>query len=234
MASAFDPDTGKQWRDRKGRFNRRGTFVAVNRRLIKRRGFRVPKDVERVRVNRERHKRKPWRDKAGEINSRGTYKLIEGSLVKLKGFHNARRLADEEGEALDTEVTVPETPDGFRREASGRPGGEIFTLFRAGGTFGTDVDEYDENLFWGEVEEFGVPAQFYSHHGLFLGQIRWEGRVPLDTLISRLNGTLQFRGAETVGFDFRNTYPRWSYKYQVVEKIGPERRILTLIEDSRG
>lgn len=238
------------WRDRFGRFNPRGHYKAVNGRLVKRRGIRSPSAINPTTISDEAHPDKPWRDRFGRFNPRGTYKAISGSLVKLKGFRKPHAVTDQE--ALDPTPSglppgpherapgaragpSPERPDATVDERrTSRKGATYATYFRALGTFANNADVYNRDLIYSDVDEIGAPAAWYSNQGLILGQVKWRGIVALEELLDRLNLALQFAGEEIAGFDFRNVYPVWSFKYQVVEFLGPTERVIKEFQDSRG
>lgn len=84
-----------------------------------------------------------------------------------------------------------------------------------------------------EDEGYAVPGAFFSNQGSLLGRVKWNGIIPLETLIGRLNFQLQFLGEEANDFDFRQAYSSWSYKYQVIESIGPTDRVVEFQQDRR-
>lgn len=79
--------------------------------------------------------------------------------------------------------------------------------------------------------EFNVPLAFASNHEAILGQVVWDGIVPLVALLEELNINLQAFGSEVPGFDFRDVYPIWSYKYKIVETIAGEDFVVFETED---
>jgi hypothetical protein len=85
-----------------------------------------------------------------------------------------------------------------------------------------------------DLEEYGAPAAFYSNQSGILGQVRWGGIIPLEVLIDKLNLKLQFVGEESRDFDFRSAYSQWTYRYQVVESIGPPELKNDTIVESRS
>lgn len=127
-----------------------------------------------------------------------------------------------------TPVPTPVAPPTTRR------GARYSTWFRAMGTMGSAADlkdPYLQNLLEDNLEEFGAPAQFYSNQGGLLGQVKFAGRVPLEVLIDRLNLALQFVGEESRDFDFRIAYRRWSYRYQIIETLGPTDHVIEEASD---
>lgn len=97
------------------------------------------------------------------------------------------------------------------------------TWFRAVGTMGS-LDEmrggHSPDLMRDDIEDAPAAAAFYSNEGTVLGRVKWDGIRPLDELIADLNTKLQYEGEEVRGFDFRDVYERWEYRYQVVETFG--------------
>lgn len=65
------------------------------------------------------------------------------------------------------------------------------------------------------------PGAFHSNEGLFLGQVNFEGYVPLETLQKLLNQSLQLRDRKGDLKDYRDVYKNWSWKYQVFRKRYP-------------
>lgn len=69
------------------------------------------------------------------------------------------------------------------------------------------------------------PGVWASNEGLFLGQVKFPGRVKLTTLMRLLNVSLNLvRGGKI--FDFRRVYKRWEMKYQIYSRTGDEKPIL--------
>ena len=119
-------------------------------------------------------------------------------------------------------------------EGFGRKGVKEFTYFRAQGTVG-ELDVYQAELFDEVIDDdTGVYlGSFFSNQPGVLGQVKFNGRIDVDEMIGMLNDALQPRGERTEGFDFRNVYPQWRYKWQVVETLGPSVRIVAFEEDGR-
>jgi len=120
----------------------------------------------------------------------------------------------------------------FEEEGFGRPGVKRFTYFRAQGTIG-DLDDYQAELFFEALPEFPAMSSWFSNQSGLFGQVKFEGDIPADEMLSMLNQRLQFRGEEFEGFDFREVYPQWRYKYQVVEFLGGNARVVRFEEDGR-
>lgn len=136
----------------------------------------------------------------------------------------------------DTPIDLP-IPAGMRVEKpSGRSGARFFTHFKAFGTVGAlaDMRQVESpDLLNEDLEDFNAPAAFYSNQSGILGQARWNGIVPLDVLIERLNDQLQFSGEGSKRFDFREVYPHWEYRYQVTEVLGDERHVIAFEKKRR-
>lgn len=102
------------------------------------------------------------------------------------------------------------------------------TYFKAFGTMGDSNDMRmggSPSILREDIEEQAAPAAFYSNQSGILGKVKWEGRVSLDTIIAELNEHLQYLGEENKGFDFREVYRHWEYRYQVVRFVGKEQTI---------
>lgn len=64
------------------------------------------------------------------------------------------------------------------------------------------------------------PRAFYTNSGLMgFGRTKWPGVKPLEELIDELNFTLNIVDKNGRHRDFRSVYPRWSYRWIVVEKL---------------
>lgn len=64
------------------------------------------------------------------------------------------------------------------------------------------------------------PFAFYSNQGIGLGRVKFDGQVPVETLIARLNKNLYIFDRKGRGpIDFRAAYPRWEYTYFVIEQV---------------
>lgn len=128
-------------------------------------------------------------------------------------------------------------PDGTR--AAGRDlersGVRYFTWFRAAGSMGEGSfkDLYREFGADSIAEEISAPTIWFSNQSALLGQVRFDGVVPLDVLFARLNSGLQFVGEETPHFDFRREYSTWSWKYQVEERVGVRTSIIVSQSEER-
>jgi hypothetical protein len=131
----------------------------------------------------------------------------------------------------------PVTPAPTRTaRPTGRAGAKLTTWFKALGTTGSISDmrgAESPDLLSQDLEDFAAPRAWYSNQGGLLGRVRWQGEIGLEILIDRLNIALQFAGEESGDFDFRVAYPRWEYRYQIIETIGPTSRVLSEIKDSR-
>lgn len=244
------------WRDSRGRFNPRGHFQAVGKALVRLRGPTRKKRGKKL----PRAKQPPkWRTKTGKLSARGTYLKVGKSLIKYRGFKTRKILSSgprraapprrrraarvepappvEEAPEIEPVSLVGPVSKPTVKPPSGRAGATYYTYFRAFGTFGSraemtgrdspDVLDYD-------VDEIDAPAAFYSNQSGIMGQVRWEGIVGLSELIARLNARLQYAESRSDGFDFRDEYPVWSYRWHVVEKIGPTTRVIDEHSDSRG
>lgn len=60
------------------------------------------------------------------------------------------------------------------------------------------------------------PSAFYSNEGLFLGQVKFSGKVALGDLFLMLNRSLNLYDRRGKLNDFRRVYRNWSWKYQIV------------------
>ena len=226
------------WRTKDGRFNRRGWFLAIQGQLVQKRG---PGQGPQPRIRKPKPPR--FYTKDGRLSKRGYYIKRRGKLVRFRGLRKPKPESVVGKPDLSPDIRAG-PPSRVARDEVGIPaptldlglterkGATYKTYFRAKGTFG-DITEESPQLLFDDVEEIGAPAAFYSNHGAILGQVRWDGIVPLETLIRRLNGALQYLGEETRGFDFREAYPSWSYGYRVIEFLGPSKRVVTLVEDAR-
>lgn len=79
--------------------------------------------------------------------------------------------------------------------------------------FDTDVEN--------EEEGYAVPGIFYSNQGHILGQVKFDGIIPVEDLIAMCNDKIQFLGEEAPEFDFRRAYSHWEWKWEIREQIGP-------------
>lgn len=206
-------------RDRKGRFNKRGHFISQNGRLV------------RVVFVRRRAS-----GPAGTTAAPGPAPATAaaGSAPDSAGLVEAPSAAPPTREP--PRVPAPRT----RLEQTDRAGATYTTFFKAMGTSG-DLRVIEgapkgksPDVFRETLEDLGAPGAFYSNQSGLLGRVKWEGIVPLETLFDELNLKLQFIGEETAGFDFRLAYREWSYKYQVIETLGPTDRIILEIADRQG
>lgn len=114
------------------------------------------------------------------------------------------------------------------RDFSRTRGARYTSWFRAQGTMGSTMTDETyarmQRMLEEDLEEdiAAAPAAFYSNQSGLLGKVRWRGIKILDEILESLNIKLQFRGEEIEGFDFRDIYSRWEYRYQVIETIGQE------------
>lgn len=129
-----------------------------------------------------------------------------------------------------------------RTVESGRSGAKISTWFKAAGSMESGkgfnfADSYKAGLMDEDVENYdegyAMPALFFSSQGHLLGRVKFKGRMPLLDLIEMLNDKLQYLGEESPEFDFRKAYPKWEYKYQIVETIGVTSTVLVEKTDRR-
>lgn len=164
-------------------------------------------------------------------------------LKKVRALRRAakRRLekiatdaAPEDGEALPHEDI---TPIKFGR---GKVPNHLLTyntFFQAAGTSspgeGTTFDDwfqYDDDLMRHAPKGFdNGPGIFRSTSSLGgLGQAKWRGIVPLESLIGKLNDSLDIRDFRGRLMDFRAVYEKWSMRYFIREELttGGGRRIV--------
>lgn len=189
------------------------------------------------------------RNRFGNFSKSGRYYAIRGELHKLPQYRlkapapNSRRRvqpprapAPEPRRATTTALVEKAAGSEFRR------GAKYSTWFKAAGSVEKDrrmtfADSYAQGLMDEDVESeeegYAIPALFFSNQGGLLGQVKFDGIIPLETLIGRLNLKLQFLGEESPDFDFRIAYPRWEYKYQIIETLGPTSRIIKSQSDRR-
>lgn len=166
------------------------------------------------------------RNARGQFSRSGQYTIKAGKLVKIPPSprRRARRRARPAARAPEARETHAYTT---------RKGATYTTLFKA---MGTDASKAEFGQMQGGDspsllnepldEESGAPAAFYSNQSLYLGRVKFKGIVSLDTLLDKLNEALQAVGQEVDGFDFMKTYRHWSYKYQVIEHLGPTDRVI--------
>lgn len=124
-----------------------------------------------------------------------------------------------------------------QREPTQRKGAVYSTWFRAMGSSGTlkgMQGAKSPDLIREDLEDDAAPSAFYSNQSGILGRVKWDGIIPLESLIDNLNFKLQFAGEESKSFDFRKAYRSWSYRYQVIERLGQLDRIILEYRDSSG
>lgn len=170
------------------------------------------------------------RDRFGRFNKRGSFAVIQGKLVRLKPKPEPRTST-----SAGAPAPSPAGPGGVvvQRPRSLRKAARYETWFKAMGTTGEleDLRGRSPDIVNEVVEEYGAPAAWYSTQ--ILGQVRFKGELALEFLIDELNSKLQFVGEGPADFDFRRDYPQWSYRYQVIEYIGPTERVVAEASDSR-
>lgn len=213
-------------RDRKGRFAKRGTYHILRGRLVKIRQPRQPpggKGVGGVGAPAAGRGPAPPRTRGERTPATAAAPAPTTPFPDYVAAYFA--LQDQK---YGPKIVVDNRP-------TDRAGAEYTTVFRAMGTFG-DLEELrgrSPSILQDDIEEIGAPAAWYSTQGGLLGQANFPGIVPLDILLDRLNDSLQFLGEESPNFDFRTAYPRWEYRYHVVETLGPTDRVITDIRDRR-
>ncbi len=129
------------------------------------------------------------------------------------------------------EVRRPTPPVPIRR---GRPPkakvAKVFTFFKAqGSTFGRLKSPSVNRGVARENPPPGMvtgPAAFYSNEGFALGQVKFTGRVPLKILNRMLTNALDVTDRKGVLRDYRDVYPKWKLKYQVVEVLDGKTRVV--------
>lgn len=212
------PIDDQPWRDKRGRFNPKGHFKVVNGKL------------KNLRSGSQRRSRSGAFDPEGDFVARGK---------RLERLHPAERTGRATGRP-PARGRPPAPVPAPRPEPLGprfRPPGRIVTYFSAMGSMGPLSELGGPNgsppILFVDDPDFPAPLAFYSRQGSVMGQVRWEGRISLESLIARLNTQLQFFGEEVRGFDFRSAYNSWSYRYQVVRIRGLQREILEDIERGR-
>lgn len=198
-------------RDRFGRYNPQGKYYATKAGFLR----KLP----------------AYRKSAAKTSYRPQPPIPQSSTSAAPGAAVTRR-ADVATGGAPAARTVP----------SGRSGAKISTWFKAAGSMEggkgfTFADSYKAGLMDEDVENYdegyAVPALFFSNQGHLLGRVKFKGRMPLLDLIEMLNDKLQYLGEESPEFDFRKAYPKWEYKYQIVETIGPTSTVLEERNDRR-
>lgn len=200
--------------------------------LLKKNGIPQRYTIRSTRVDAKR--------RANFLPSQKAKAIVKGLRLQ-KAAKKAAKTAEQRKQKTARRAPRERAPPGAPevRQVSAptsRKGATYSTWFKAMGTMGTAADlkdPYLSNLLTEDLEEFSAPAQFYSNQSGLLGQVRWKGNIPLEILIDKLNVQLQYIGDESPDFDFRSAYWRWSYKYQVIESLGPTDRVVFSSEDSK-
>lgn len=129
------------------------------------------------------------------------------------------------------EVRRPTPPVQIKRGRPTKPKvAKLFTFFKAqGSTFGRLKSPTVNRNIPRENPPPGCvtgPAAFYSNEAFALGQVKFNGRVPLRVLTRMLNNSLDITDRRGNLKDFRDAYPKWKLKYQVVEVLNGKSRIV--------
>lgn len=156
----------------------------------------------------------PRRGVAGDTRTPEQIARDQRRIEELRQIEEQARAERQKLEGLNAAQAPPARDFG---EFQKRKGFRYASWFKAFGTFGDLRDLGDSPPLLGEMEEledFDVPAAFYS--SAILGKVRWIGIVAREDLLKLLNQTL----FPEDGFDFRDVYPSWQYRYFVAEMVG--------------
>ncbi len=121
---------------------------------------------------------------------------------------------------------------GPRGRPKSAPTSRVFTYYKAQGVAKNFKRGYERSD--PPVGMVSGPGAFFSQEPLFLGQVKFEGRVALAQLEAMLDNALDVRTSRGRLVSFKVAYDFWRFKYQVVSITDGKRRVLKTIRGGKG